>query len=527
MAAQTSSSEATLGDEMTPPSLAEIHDMAGRDQTVTHITLRVLQAIPVPGNASRARFPVHVNPNDEWMMVIGERLIASTWQTFGSYLQDRTNLAKLRELSGTICINTRRILKEDHEDAPAWLESFSGPKLRWEAVGVMFLYAALGELYASSGADSRRLIGLPYWKFHAETTAMLIFSGFHVDRPFGPSNTSSKSMASAEARRRIVCQIFIADKFLATFVGRPALLTRRFCSIQLPLDLDDVALLSDKETFQRHLLRVDNDGWDMDGRLHPASVLRVRTMVALIRDEILEIGLSYVEDHSIDDIITLKGREFELYNTLPAHLIYDPALGELADADTQTFYSKHEMRLDHLLNVLLVERLLLKHGHPRTDLLRTSFEMVVLTLRLWTHKHRWAEIPGESQRLLIGYAAPAGAVLCMELVDPNPMDITVDGDLIAGEVYSRSSIIQQLSLLVGFLNAPDLSHPNSSVASGVRSVIKKVLDYVLNPTKRLQMPMGLEGFGFISDWDGFAQFGSLDNINWFSQDAGREDSSCL
>lgn len=128
---------------------------------------------------------------------------------------------------------------------------------------------------------------------------------------------------------------------------------------------------------------------------------------------------------------------------------------------------------------------------------------------------------------LIGYAAPAGAVLCMELVDPNPMNITIDGDLIAGEDYSRSSIIQQLSLLVGFLNAPDFSHPNSSVASGVRSVIKKVLDYVLNPTKRLQTPMGSEGFGFISDWDGFAQFGSLDNVNWFSQEWGREDSSCL
>lgn len=93
----------------------------------------------------------------------------------------------------------------------------------------------------------------------------------------------------------------------------------------------------------------------------------------------------------------LKRKELELYDTLPAHLVYDP---ELADADAQTFYSKHEMRLDHLLNVFLVERLLLKHGHPRTDLLRTSFEMVVLTLRLWTHKHRWAEIPGESQRLV-------------------------------------------------------------------------------------------------------------------------------
>lgn len=109
-----------------------------------------------------------------------------------------------------------------------------------------------------------------------------------------------------EARRRIVCQIFIADKFLATFVGRPALLTRRFCSIQLPLDLDDGVLLSDKDTFQRQLVRLDSDGWDMDSRLHSASILRVRTMVALIRDEILEIGLSYVENYTIDDIMYEK-----------------------------------------------------------------------------------------------------------------------------------------------------------------------------------------------------------------------------
>lgn len=159
-AEQMMSSEATLGDETTPPSLAEIHDMAGRDQSATHIALRILQAIPMPLNEPRAQFSVHVNPIDEWMMIIGKRLLASTWETFDTYLRDRTtNLAKLREMSGAICINTRRVLKEDHENGLEWLESFSGPKLRWEAVGIMFLYAALGELQTSSGADSRRLIG--------------------------------------------------------------------------------------------------------------------------------------------------------------------------------------------------------------------------------------------------------------------------------------------------------------------------------------------------------------------------------
>ena len=131
---------------------------------------------------------------------------------------------------------------------------------------------------------------------------MLTFSGFHADRPCDPLD-SPRPLAPIEARRRIMCQIFIVDKLLATFVGRPPLLTRRFCSIKLPLDLDDTALLSDKETFQRQLLRLNPDGWGMDGQSRSSSVLRVRTMIALIRDEILEIGLSYTGEHGIDDIM--------------------------------------------------------------------------------------------------------------------------------------------------------------------------------------------------------------------------------
>lgn len=135
---------------------------------------------------------------------------------------------------------------------------------------------------------------------------MLTFSGFHADGSSDPFTGASEPMASTEARRRVVCQIFIVDKFLATFVGRPPLLTRRYCSVKLPLDLDDTILLSDKETFQRQLLRLDADGWDMEGRLHPSSILRVRTMIALIRDELLEIGLSFTGNHDIDKIMYEK-----------------------------------------------------------------------------------------------------------------------------------------------------------------------------------------------------------------------------
>lgn len=100
-----------------------------------------------------------------------------------------------------------------------------------------------------------------------------------------------------------MCQIFIVDKYLATFVGRPPLLTRRFCRIKLPLDLDDAALVSDTEVFQEQIRNLDSNGWSQRGRIYSSSILRFRMMVALIRDTILEIGLGYSDDFTLDDIL--------------------------------------------------------------------------------------------------------------------------------------------------------------------------------------------------------------------------------
>jgi hypothetical protein len=125
----------------------------------------------------------------------------------------------------------------------------------------------------------------------------------------------------------------------------------------------------------------------------------------------------------------------------------------------------------------------------------------------------------------MGHAAPAGAVLCLDLVDPNPVENVADGHAIAGETYSRSSIIQQLSILVGFLNSSGPSQPNYCVASNAKSVIKKVLDHVLNQRMQHQTPIGPEYFDSASGWESFAQFNPLDDISWFGQDWITEESN--
>lgn len=103
------------------------------------------------------------------------------------------------------------------------------------------------------------------------------------------------------------------------------------------------------------------------------------------------------------NIRNLKRKELELYRGLPTHLFCSPTLEDIKEVDLRTVYPKLLIRLDHLLNVFLVERLLVKHGRPREDLLRASFEIIVLTLHLWTHNHIWAEVQGECQWIVSDY----------------------------------------------------------------------------------------------------------------------------
>ncbi|KAG5808549.1 hypothetical protein H9Q74_002527 [Fusarium xylarioides] len=543
-----------------PPSVAEIQSIVDMDQGASQLAVRVLQALPEKLFMQRSMPKASLD--EDWLASIGDRLLTSTWETFGSHLSDRANTAKLRETGSRICINTRKTLREDQDDPDAWIRSFSGENLRWETIGVIFLYTALSELSTTSNEDSKRIIrqcteycascitltnmggssgtlmlflmykrsvlhawmhgetSLPYWKFHAETVAMLTFSGLHDNRTKSSPHMSSVPI---EIRRRIGCQVFVVDKFLATFIGRPPLLTRRFCSIKSPLDLEESALLSDRATFRSKSQLLDQNGWNTDGRIYSSSLLRVRMMIALARDEILEVVLAQDGAYSIAEIMQLKTKQLDLHGQLPQHLIWNSTTEELNEIDLEIGYPKLLIRLDHLINMFLIQRLFVKHGHPRNELLRTSFEMVVLTLNFWAQKHIWAALQGRCRWIIMGYATLAGAVLCMELIEPAPVTMPAGDSVIAGETYSRSSIIQQLSLLLGYLKTSCPSQTHCSVAHNVRGVIKKVLDHILNNPTVTQPVAELEGIDFAGNWDHFSYFSALDNFDWLMEERGIDE----
>ena len=70
------------------------------------------------------------------------------------------------------------------------------------------------------------------------------------------------------------------------------MLSNKFAVCELPLDLSDEDLWSEGPQLQNALQRLDNHGWNLDKSFRESSLTRARLLIAVIRDEILELSLN-------------------------------------------------------------------------------------------------------------------------------------------------------------------------------------------------------------------------------------------
>lgn len=110
----------------------------------------------------------------------------------------------------------------------------------------------------------------------------------------------------------------------------------------------------------------------------------------------------------------------------------------------------------------------------------------------------------------MAYGAPGGGILCQELLQP-----TFSGGHPKNPKLTRSSIVQQLSLLVGFLDWVRPSQPNGELCADSKAIIQRVLDHHLNG------PAQGEAFDSMN-WGVMAQpdfnFQLLDTFEWLRTD---------
>ncbi|KAI9744750.1 MAG: hypothetical protein M1818_001675 [Claussenomyces sp. TS43310] len=358
------------------------------------------------------------------------------WSTHGDSLNGTRNNEDLERLARVLHKNATKPLLEP-DDPVEWLDAFSGSNIRWEALGILFcgwMYGTLNPLSTDeslfpSSTDSKRdkkqfqlrlmnsvidcvnlcsetdtvnplIVHLLFrrallhsiingdtsvllWRTHGDFICALTALGLHRESEVEQAKVS----LAKEYRRRLFSVAFQIDKSIASFTGRPPVLSYRYCTSRMPLDVSSHALLSTEANLTKVASTLSADGWNTDGQIYAATKLRMCMQLARIRDEILEISLGNQEALNVERMKELRLRAEKTYLAFPAAIILHPSESHKNDDE---YWNKMSVRIRHLLNMFLIDQFLSKFG--ATDgqvLLDTSREQLALILVLWTERDRF------------------------------------------------------------------------------------------------------------------------------------------
>ncbi|KAI0486719.1 hypothetical protein F4859DRAFT_311784 [Xylaria cf. heliscus] len=508
--------------------------------------LFVLQHVPEP---TRGKICLRGSPCEAWYYYFLDRVLVSFYEAFGHYFGSRRSDKSLEELAIVFSRNTTLPFSDEDDITPSqWIAQFSGQNTRWETIGLLFgfwdfsvnsitikksptqdeygrpsqitkkcvdLCVELCHEFSPTNSmllflSYRRLVmetvlhgelGRRSWLFLGEVVTLLTFLGYHAL----PDSPDYQPNFMVEVKRRLYYQVFNTHMVLVSLSGRPPLMSQSYNTTPLPLDIGNGTLFGDKEDA---LIRVLNNigvtGWDKNARKFSVTFMRARAKLSLLREEIMVLALNTKRHVIVEELLELKAREACTVEEFPVFMKYSDSDLDDRRHEVGILYWKLLMRLDHLLNVFFIERLLIKHGQTQSELLSVSFDMITYTLPFWTHQDTLHPLRGDCEWLIMAYGVPAGGILCQELLKP-----TLHNDL----RITRSSLIQKLSLLVGFLDWIKPTAPNGDLCGKCKTIIKHVLDQALNaPTS------GYESAPVAFDWDFTTQvdfdFDLLDTFGW-------------
>jgi hypothetical protein len=94
-----------------------------------------------------------------------------------------------------------------------------------------------------------------------------------------------------QLRKRIFSRLYSSDMSFSVFLGRPPRISKRLCSIQMPLDVDECNIDLCAATLEQQLAKLDENGWNTEGKIRDNAVLRWAVTTATIREEIMEVLL--------------------------------------------------------------------------------------------------------------------------------------------------------------------------------------------------------------------------------------------
>lgn len=273
----------------------------------------------------------------------GSILFRAAWRATQSTLQQlgpRPSVGQLTRTALTIFEQTACPLELPISAEGDALElALSGQRLRWETIGMCFIYIGF---FSATARNNKQVFHRGQVHFDTHETMLMAFNACMQTRVFCDraeqtndltlwllalsvtfatwcfGDDSSRAwhlmgdLASAiaalgfqkgfkdresnppyllELRKRVMALAHERDKELATFVGRPPRLNRRYYALDLPLDLPDSVVMGPVEHFEVARAKLDENGWSGNVMVNPVSRLRAILLLSMLREEVLELSL--------------------------------------------------------------------------------------------------------------------------------------------------------------------------------------------------------------------------------------------
>ena len=295
-------------------------------------------------------------------------IVASTWRYLGSTLLQVPHGERLRTLSRLVWENTQKPIRVSGDTTvEQWVHQATGENLRWETVGLLF--SAVGLLVnhqpgdpiqqlsteklmlrlVDECIDNSRICGsctdlfvcLLYersplvelirgdispeaWTRFSDVCNTALELGLHKEKIVD----AKTPFFLCELRIRVFEAIYVHDKYVSTYLGRPPRICYRHCIVQSPADLSDDEVCGDQTVLADAISRLDN-GYARSGRIYRATMRRAQIADFIIREEILEIVLgnphSSIDSrvHEIRDRIQKSGEEMPVFLRVNPEQILD------------------------------------------------------------------------------------------------------------------------------------------------------------------------------------------------------------
>jgi hypothetical protein len=280
---------------------------------------------------------------------------------------------------------------------------------------------------------------------------------------------------ASELNRRVFTVVFNIDKGSSLLTGRPPALSNHYARWEIPLDLSQNVLMKGGTELQEAVEDLDENGWNKYGYIYPTTTYRARGMLSPVLNEILELSLGDAEDCTGERIKYLMDKVSSVYASWPSWLKFKLSDLSSPSCSDDTFWRRLCLRLITLEHRILLERLAHKQGTAEgQSMIECATEMLELTVLIWVQRDRFVEHHHDYDWMLMCWGIPSSGVLCVELMKQMKHGSTLR--------LPRSEIVQNLSLLVGFLEWVKPAAGNYQLCGRMRIIIKSVLDQILNPT---------------------------------------------